>query len=313
MTRRIAIDTGLPPLRLLLNRLIDYAGLFPPAGLGMAAAVEEFAHQRRGADSWALNRFVVPLSRLEEFSEAAADLLPAVAGDEPWILNVLPGASLESADSAISSFNQRHKGRAAIGGVETKADSVAQIEHALEYLGGIDLFFEIPHHCDPSELLRSLAKQGGQRAFAKIRTGGVTRESIASSTDVARFVAAAARWQAPFKATAGLHHPLRGEYPLTYDQGAQLGTMHGYLNLFLAAAMAAASLIDEQGIIELLEERSPGALKIDARSITWRDRVLTTQAVDKARQNFALSYGSCSFREPLKDLRALGSPIPASL
>ena len=34
----------------------------------------------------------------------------------------------------------------------------------------------------------------------------------------------------------GLHHPVRGEYPLTYAPDAPRGVMHGFLNVFLAAA-----------------------------------------------------------------------------
>ena len=62
--------------RALLSGLIDYAGLFPPAGLPMNRALENHAGYRRGPDHWALNRFVVPARRLAEFG----DLLGAMPG-----------------------------------------------------------------------------------------------------------------------------------------------------------------------------------------------------------------------------------------
>ena len=58
----------------LLSGLIDYAGLFPPASLAMAAAVANYDAYLRGEYSWILGRFIVPVARLEEFEKALADL-----------------------------------------------------------------------------------------------------------------------------------------------------------------------------------------------------------------------------------------------
>ena len=48
----------------LLDELIDYAGLFPPAALDMSPAVDAFARHRAGPLAEALGRFVVPVGRL---------------------------------------------------------------------------------------------------------------------------------------------------------------------------------------------------------------------------------------------------------
>src|SRR5438477_108730 len=71
----------------------------------------------------------------------------------------------------------------------------------------------------------------GQRA--KIRTGGVTPEAFPKSAEIVRFVRTCLAANVPFKATAGLHHPIRCFHPLTYDADSPQGTMHGFLNLFL--------------------------------------------------------------------------------
>ena len=68
----------------LLAGLIDYAGLFPPAGLAMEAAVAAYASHRRGPERWILSRFVVPVARLGEFEAALGKLDPAARGDGPW-------------------------------------------------------------------------------------------------------------------------------------------------------------------------------------------------------------------------------------
>ena len=53
--------------------------------------------------------------------------------------------------------------------------------------------------------------------FAKIRTGGLTPNNIPSVYSVAEFIRHQARAKRAFKATAGLHHPVRGTYALTVN------------------------------------------------------------------------------------------------
>ncbi|MEI7876916.1 MAG: hypothetical protein WCI96_03230 [Planctomycetota bacterium] len=68
--------------RLLLDSILDYAGLFPPAQLGMQPTVENFSRYRKGPDSWMLGRLVVPVARFPEFVAKADLLLPKTADAE---------------------------------------------------------------------------------------------------------------------------------------------------------------------------------------------------------------------------------------
>ena len=72
-------------LHILLNSLIDYAGLFPPSGLDMAKAVANYAGYRQSPHCWALGRFIVPSARLQEFEQHF------VPGRHPWHLSALIG------------------------------------------------------------------------------------------------------------------------------------------------------------------------------------------------------------------------------
>jgi len=128
-------------------------------------------------------------------------------------------------------------------------------------------------------------------ARAKIRTGGVTPDAFPSSQFIARFIETCARHNTPFKATAGLHHPLRCYRPLTYSAGGPSGWMYGFLNLFTAAALARKGISPIEPV--LLEER-------------FDDHGLTGEDFAAARLGFAISFGSCSFEEPVADLRELG-------
>jgi len=40
--------------------------------------------------------------------------------------------------------------------------------------------------------------------------------------------------------------------------------------------------------------------------VTWREQRVSSKELVVARQNFALSFGSCSFTEPIDDLQSLG-------
>ncbi len=157
-----------------------------------------------------------------------------------------------------------------------------------------------PLYCECSVQELAQVKEAG--AFAKIRAGGVVPESIPTVDQLADFILRCAELDLPFKATAGLHHPIRASHPLTYEDGAPTAIMHGFLNLFLAAAFAWAG---QQDIHPLLSETDPGAFRFDDRA-HWRDWSLTTDEVTDARHHFAHSFGSCSFTEPLESLQQLG-------
>jgi hypothetical protein len=175
---------------------------------------------------------------------------------------------------------------------EVKAATPDDVARIAEKSAGRTVYVEITDLA----LLDAIARHGLR---AKIRTGGVTADAFPSPRTIASFLRACRDRGVAFKATAGLHHPLRCVRPLTYEPDAPAGTMHGFLNVFLAAAM----LEDAEAI---LEERDPGALAFDDDGATWRDRRVRTADLEAIRRDFATSFGSCSFEEPVADLRALG-------
>ncbi|MGA0920741.1 MAG: hypothetical protein ACO31W_00300 [Gemmatimonadaceae bacterium] len=287
-------------LAVLLDGLIDYAGLFPPAALAMPIAVAAYARYAIGPDRATLGRFVVPVARLAEFT-AAVDALPhgAPTPRAPWRLSVLASASEAP---AVHEWSATYGACLRIETVEAKAGSIDEIAALADaFAAEVTVYVELPVHEDPASLVAALAAYGLR---AKIRTGGVTPEAFPTPMEVVRFLAACGRAGVPFKATAGLHHPLRGDYPLTYDAEAPRGTMYGYLNIFLAAALLWVGVTEEE-VAPLLEERDAQAIIVDPTRIVWRTYALDAPTLARVRATFAGSFGSCSFEEPVQELTSL--------
>ncbi len=301
-------------LTALLDGLVDYAGLFPPAALPMDEAVRNYAAYRAGASRAMLARFVLPVARLEEFVRAAS-VLPSEqrsaspnaspADSAPWPLAVLGGAS----DAAtLDAFDATHGSTWRVDTVEAKAEDAAGVAALAAAFGGRrTVYVEVPANREPAYLI---AEVGAAGLRAKIRTGGVIVEAFPSPMQVMAFVAACVSLGVPFKATAGLHHPLRGEYALTYAADAPRGTMYGFLNVFVAAVLLHAGHAPG-AVMPLLEESDASSIAFTDDALRWRDLSATSAQVAAARATFAGSFGSCSFMEPVQDLAAL-SLLPTS-
>lgn len=289
--------------RALLEGLVDYAGLFPPAALSMADAAAEYARWRKSPEAWMLGRFVLPAARLRDLARDADAHLPEAGAGEPWRLSALVGADVHGDSSLVSSFNRSHAGRAVVDAVELKAASPPDADAALEALPpGLTSFVEVPLGEELDGLLATLRRRG---ARAKARTGGVVADAIPDPAALARFIAACAAASVPWKATAGLHHPVRGERTLTYEPGSPRAVMHGFLNVFAAAAFAGggAPAADLEAV---LREEDPAAFRLDEDGLCWRHLRVATAELERSRRDFASSFGSCSFAEPVADLRSLG-------
>lgn len=289
--------------RALLDRLIDYAGLFPPAGLSMPAAVTNFATYQRRSDHWALGRFVVPATRLPEFETAVAALAPADRLGTRWPLSALLGADPVADLALIAGFNERHQhGGPQVHALEARAGSPARVHELVTMAGrGFELYLELPLDGDLPTLVSAVKLAG---AMAKIRMGGVSVADFPAPDAVLAFLRATAAERLAFKATAGLHHPVRGPAPLTYKPDACATTMFGYLNLFLAATLLWQGRPEAEARALLLREEHE-TLRLDGAAVVWGGVEIGAEEIAAARRDFARAVGSCSFTEPLEEIQVL--------
>jgi hypothetical protein len=293
--------------RALLRDLIDYAGLFPPAALSMTSAVASYDEYLHSRWDWILGRFIVPVGRINEFEEALLGLPQVSATDSAkWRLSALLGSDPRAEVERIGQFKRRwskfDSGRTvAIESVEVKVANADEIAHLSSIIPAeMATYFEVPLS-DSANCIAAVADCGGR---VKIRTGGETPDKYPASASVIEFLRLCSAANVPFKATAGLHHPLRSVHRLTYQAESPSGIMHGFLNLFLAAAFLRAGM-ESDAMVQLMEEQSEEAFHFDLDGAAWRQHRLAPTEIAEARRAFAISFGSCSFTEPIADLQLL--------
>ncbi len=308
---------------LLLAGLVDYAGLFPPAALALGPALDHYAADHQGDDAWLLGRFVIPVGAL---SDVPADRLD---GSLPWRFSALGHAPadgepwLDAARRTLAdarAFERDRDGRAVVDRFEIRlpdtlaadpdalAGALAALERDLTGAGdpreAPRVALEVPVSAEAvapaAEGVARAVREAGRPAFAlKLRCGGVTPDAIPSVEALAGALASAVRAGAAVKATAGLHHPLRG----MADVGG--APMHGFVNVFGGAALAARHGLGADDLAEILDDGRPASWRL-AERLEWRGLAADGADVVRARAGVALSFGSCSFDEPTDDLRALG-------
>jgi hypothetical protein len=276
----------------LLAGLFDYAGLYPPASLSMLSAANNYLEYSRGKHAGALGRFIVNADRIEE--------LRSIAGDSfgRFRLSVIAPEGMDRA--ALASLMESG---ARIDAVEIKCSGAEDAKRiAAQMATGTSTFVEVGMDAAGLEALKAIANTGRR---AKIRMGGVVPDAIPSIFEVVQMLKALVEHQLPFKATAGLHHPVRSRRALTYKEQSPQGIMHGFTNV----ACTAALLYFGGGAVEaeaLMAEQDPSAWRVSAEAIQRHDRSWTVGQLKEMRSQFLISIGSCSFEEPIHDLESLG-------
>jgi hypothetical protein len=286
-------------LRILLTEIIDYAGLFPPSNVGMTSAVQNYDAYLKSENAWMLGRFILPCSRLDEFLSEAE----SVSGDKTWHLSVIADEDLQTTLDKINKFNELKADKFLIDTLEAKINSADEIRHASKLIPrNLTTYFELPVCEIMTDLMIALAMT---KHRAKLRTGGIIKEAFPNSAEIVKFMRVCIAANVPFKATAGLHHPLKCVKPLTYDENAPTGMMHGFLNLFLSACFLRQNL-NNSFVFNLMNEADIKNFEFADEGILWKENAVPINTIAAARTKNAMSFGSCSFLEPIEDLQNIG-------
>jgi hypothetical protein len=298
-------------LSMFLDGIIDYAGLYPPASLNMQDMVSAWVDGLSSEQDWMLGRVIVPVDRLDEFEQVSKSLIPSGDDEEPWVISALlspsPESSMEMQVERIKLFNECHanegRGGAVIDVVEVPGTDAVAIDAMLDQLPEeVFPFFELPADGDIRGMLAVLV---GSDAGAKIRTGGMKPESYPTTEQLSNFILQCSLADVPFKATAGLHHPLM-------NHNGDIGIMQfGFLNVFLASLLASAGEESIEVIESVLTRSDLAGIEFGDEGVEVDGSVLGLDVIEDARIAFSLSFGSCSIDEPVADLVGLGL-LPAT-
>jgi hypothetical protein len=276
----------------LLTGLIDYAGLYPPAGLEMRIALRNYISYLHSKHALALGRFLVDLPRVSDVKR--------IAGEAPRGCRI---AVIATPSADWDGLRHMLDQGLAIDTVEVKVqcpDDVDSIARSIPE--GLQSYFEIPLSGGSVGLFDAIEAHG---ARAKLRMGGLVAEAFPSVEVILKMLSALARRKLKFKATAGLHHPIRSRHPFSSQPGSANGMMHGFINLASAAAVLFHGGAEEDAK-DLLEEQNSSAWQVSDEAIAWRSLRWSADELRRVREQFFLSFGSCSFTEPIEDLEKLG-------
>mgnify|MGYP006426822097 CR=1 FL=1 len=320
-----------PGLRAFMQRIVDYAGMFPPADLPLREAMESFLSYRAEPERWMLNRFVLPTTRLDElrpFRQAIASnppvglsVLGQGGGTEEDFLEAFT-ADLDRIDTCIEDHNSHVRPdvmEVRLPASLLNAFEAAPVSRFLEAvdsalarhgLAHLDIFFEVPltdaTAAQLPNVLPAFASANADQPVPeqsilglKIRCGGMEPELFPSVNQVARAIVACRDAGVRFKATAGLHHPARH-----YDEQYEV-MRHGFFNVFGAAVLAAEHTLDVDGVAAVLREENAETFTFTQEGMQWGPLSASVEDISHSRATLAHSFGSCSFAEPVDELRAL--------
>jgi hypothetical protein len=202
--------------------------------------------------------------------EALAEHERARASEDAWVLRrfVAPASLLaQLSDAALR--------------LSVVLDAPAELDdpriEAVEVPPGLESRPEVAE-VEVAEVYVEGRIEAGYRA--KVRCGGARVPTV---EELAGFVRRCREQRVVFKATAGLHHALPSD------------GQHGFLSLLAACVFG-----DEEAALR------DDAFELDAEAFRWRDRVAGPEQLACVRRELFAGFGSCSFAEPVDELRALG-------
>ena len=300
-------------LRAFMKCLIDYAGLFPPSELPFEEAFTNYKKYFLSSDSWILNRFICPVSKLDNL----IPYLPAFAPTKPLSLSVLITGNFEDDNylkkfndeiNIIKAFEKKHSETCQIRSLEARIgaqndrieETLLLLSNSIEsFVSSVDVFLE-PQAGDFSLISNQISESAIRNVHLKLRCGGIVPEAFLSSEKIASALVNCKNSGIKLKFTAGLHHPIS-------HFNEQMGTkMHGFVNVFGAALLFYIDSINQKDLIQILDDENSDNFRFENSSFFWKNASLSAKAIGVLREEALLSYGSCSFDEPRDGLRSLG-------
>jgi hypothetical protein len=292
-------------LKNFMTGLIDYAGLFPPASLDIQTVLDNYKAYLESEEGWMLGRCILPASQLYRVASHPGFRCSVI---------VSPAVPQEQFDQLVNFSTM--KGRVEM--VETRvpeeshspehfSDHFLQLHAKLLQAGlqDVQLFVESKNVADAAAAIASFnnSRSGGEvirNVGYKLRCGGMEKQVFPSPEKVAEVISICREHEIPIKFTAGMHLPFR-------NYSADIKVMqHGFINIFAAALLCWGCNLSTKELIECLRDETAGHFHFMNESFSWKNKMISVSEMKRLRQNKVISFGCCSFTEPVEGLRSLG-------
>lgn len=313
-------------LKYFMTRIIDYAGMYPPANLSFYQAFKLFLEYQHMADSWMMDRFVFPIREAENllhFRDVLRSHGKSIKFTVLPVYNDSPKTFLDDfkTDFAkLKAITSSIQARFELDFFEFKLPFSLKNALQNEVYPFFDSFLAIidsPAGKKPQVFVEMHKLDGdwqyGMDRFTnmltyypvrnsigfKLRCGGITSDSFPEVSMIAAAIHLCRQKELPMKFTAGLHHPL------SHFNSSLNTRMYGFFNVLGAAVLSHTHLLSIKELETLIVEERVDQFSFADQGMKWRDYVVNTEQIKQAREQFCLGYGSCSFDEPRQDLRSL--------
>jgi hypothetical protein len=276
--------------------IIDYAGLFPPAALDLTTALQNYKNYTKTPHCRMLANFIIPLSKLGLMTDnvpLSVIITPPISRGDKMVLKqsapMIQAIETPLPKELVPFVNMTAYLEDFQAQVAGKQPTRIFIEAA-----------EPAHSFGTIEVLGKMNAEGRHRFGFKLRCGGVDKGAIPSPEWITAVITACRCHDVPLKFTAGLHHPFR-------NYSDALGAVqHGFVNVFSAALLAFGCHLNEEETKACLVDDNEGNFVFTDTFLSWNNRSVSTDTIQRLRREKVISFGSCSFEDPLRDLQCLG-------
>ena len=318
-----------------LSEIVDYAGLYPPASLSLQDSFDKYIEHSASNESWMLSKFVVGTNLLHDLSALINNreespnpfhitLVGAPSSDLHEFKSVVSNTVaqirevIKESDKVIEISSLEIKMPTTIDYSEGSSELDEAISFSVDQMNTAaelphQIFFEIPGFDFNPEKTRSLIKaisnhndgleDKSQENYSfsgfKIRCGGVEAFQFPPIEYLAFSIVESEKYNVPVKFTAGLHHPVRH-----YNDSVST-KMHGFLNVFGAALLHYSSGLEESELSDILSDEDPESFSFSDTDFSWKGHSVKQQEIHMLRTLSVTSFGSCSFDDPVEDLKEL--------
>lgn len=310
-------------LNIFMHKLLDYAGLFPPAKLPLLESLINYAAYTKHAQKDWLGRYILPCNKISASMEIilAQNLFKKNKHRAEFSIILNTSENLINLNNIIaedvkliSEMHNKLKEYINIDSVEFCPPKEAYLPNKILHFHTVlelytnqltllkhlkEIYIEIPFSENINEYVDILAKfnsKNSTKFSLKLRTGGVTPAQIPSAYHVAQAIRLSAEHLLPLKATAGLHVPIPNDNP---EVGARL---HGFLNIFSCLLLCYDNLLSITEMENIILNYSYSDFNFTDKGLSIGNKFISNDTMNRLRNSFIKSFGTCSFLEPIEHL-----------